>query len=71
MNKIYILSYEKSERDCPALVVAETNITSPNENLKIVNVIVGDYAEELIKELTKEVQGNEKRDDHINKWSNY
>lgn len=56
MNKIYILSYEKSERDLPALVVAETNYTSPNENLKIANIIVGDYAEKLIKELTKEAE---------------
>lgn len=62
MNKIYILSYEKTESDSPILIVAETNITSPNENLRVVNMISGDYAEELIKELTKEVQKNEKNE---------
>ncbi len=58
MEKLYILSYEKSDNDFSTLVVADPDITLPNGNLKVVNVIVGDYAEELIKELTKEAADN-------------
>ena len=58
MKKLYILQYEKDESGFASLVVADPDITLPNGNKKVINIIVGDYADELIKELTKEAADN-------------
>lgn len=60
MKKLYLIQYEKENEDSlPDLIVADPDITLPNGNKKIINIIVGDYADELIKELTKEAADNE------------
>lgn len=60
MKKLYLIQYEKENEDSlSALIVADPDITLPNGNKKVVNIIVGDYADELIKELTKEAADNE------------
>ena len=59
MEKLYILRYEKSDNDISALVIADPDIKLPNGNIKVVNIIIGNYADELIKELTKEAADND------------
>ena len=59
MEKLYILRYEKSDNDISALVIADPDIKLPNGNIKVVNIIIGNYADELIKELTKARTGAE------------
>lgn len=59
IKKLYLVQYEKKEDELPALIVADPDITLPNGNKKILNIIIGDYADELIKELTKEAADND------------
>lgn len=60
IKKLYLVQYEKKDEDSlPALIVADPDITLPNGNKKILSIIVGDYADELIRELTKEAADNE------------
>lgn len=59
IKKLYLVQYEKKDEDSlPALIVADPDITLQNGNKKVLNIIVGDYADELIKELTKEAADN-------------
>lgn len=55
-----IVSYEKSNKDIPVLVVAKENLCfSFNPTLDIIKTFTGDEATELYKELTgKEVKNN-------------
>lgn len=53
MEKLYILSYKKSENDLSALVIADPDITLPNGNIKVVKILIGDYADDIFKELTE------------------
>lgn len=55
MEKRYILSYEKRENDdaFSALVVADPGIKLSNGKIKVVKVIIGDHADELMDELTR------------------
>ena len=59
IKKLYLVQYENNEDGLPALIVADPDITLPNGNKKILNIIIGDYADELIKELTKEAADND------------
>ena len=59
IKKLYLVQYEKNEDGLPALIVADPDITLPNGNKNILNIIIGDYADELIKELTKEAADND------------
>ena len=60
IKKLYLVQYEKKDEDSlPFLIVADPDITLPNGNKKILNIIIGDYADELIKELTKEAADND------------
>lgn len=58
MKKLYILQYD-DDNDLPSLAVVDPDITLPNGNKKVVNIIIGDYANELLHELTKEASDNE------------
>lgn len=53
MEKLYILKYDNND-DLPALIIADPDVTLPNGNKKVINIIVGDYADELLHELIKE-----------------
>lgn len=61
MEKLYILSYEKSENDLSALVIADPDITLPNGNIKVVKILIGSYADDMIKELTEEAVDNDSK----------
>lgn len=52
-KKLYILQYDDNN-DLPSLAVVDPDITLPNGNKKVINIIVGDYANELLHELIKE-----------------
>lgn len=54
-KKLYVLQYD-DDNDLPSLAVVDPDITLPNGNKKVINIIVGDYANELLHELTKEAQ---------------
>lgn len=54
-KKIYILQYD-DDNGLPSLAVGDPDISLPNGNIKVINVIVGDYANELLHELIKEAQ---------------
>lgn len=54
-KKLYVLQYD-DDKDLPSLAVVDPDITLPNGNKKVINIIVGDYANELLHELIKEAQ---------------
>ena len=54
-KKLYVLQYD-DDNDLPSLAVVDPDITLPNGNKKVINIIVGDYANELLHELIKEAQ---------------
>ena len=55
MKKLYILQYETSddENGLNALIVADPDKTLPNGNIKVVKILIGDYADNIFKELTE------------------
>lgn len=61
MEKRYVLSYEKRESDdaFSALVVADPDIKLENGNIKVVKIIIGDRANEIMDELTKAIEEDE------------
>ena len=54
-KKLYVLQYDDNN-DLPSLAVVDPDITLPNGNKKVINIIVGDYANELLHELIKEAK---------------
>lgn len=52
MKKLYIIEYD--DADIHSLTVADPEKKLENGNLKIINIIIGGYADELLHELTKQ-----------------
>lgn len=53
MCKRYILEYRK-EGDFSALVVADAETKLDNGNYKVLNILIGDFADEVLAALIKE-----------------
>lgn len=53
MEKYYIVKYEKKEDGLSALIVADPDITLLNGNKKVVKILIGSYADDILKELTE------------------
>ena len=55
MKKLYILQYETSddENGLNALIVADPDKTLPNGNTEVIKILIGSYADDMIKELTE------------------
>lgn len=58
MNKI-IVTFDKSQEDIPTLVVAEDSYGFLNPNMIVRNIISGEKAVKLWKELTEKEQKGE------------
>ena len=53
MEKLLIVSYDKSGTDLSTLTVADPNRHLPNGNLEVIKILIGSYADEIFKELTE------------------
>lgn len=53
MEKLLVVSYDKSDNDLSALTVADPNKRLPNGNLEVIKILIGSYADEIFKELTE------------------
>ena len=53
IKKLYIVQYEQNEDGFSSLTVADPNITLPNGNKKVIKILIGDYADQILKELTE------------------
>ena len=58
MTKILTISYEKSNEDITVMCVTESNLLSTTTT--VVNMITGEKAEQLYKELTGQNQGRKR-----------
>jgi hypothetical protein len=58
MKKAYYIVYEQKEDGFSALTVVDPNEVLPNGNNKVVKILIGDYADDILKELT-EAKGKE------------
>lgn len=58
MKKWYLVEYEEKEhngiKDMPILAVVDTDVTLENGNNKVVKVLIGSYATEVLRILTEE-----------------
>lgn len=53
MRKLYILEY-KNENGLSALTVADPDTKLDNGNYKVLSILIGDYADEVLAALIKE-----------------
>ena len=53
MKKLLIVQYD-TDSDLHGLIVADPEKTLPNGNKEVIEILVGDYADEIYKELTGE-----------------
>ena len=53
MRKLYILEYKK-EDGLSSLTIADPDIKLDNGNIKVLGILIGDYADEIINALIRE-----------------
>lgn len=53
MKRWLIVQYD-TDSDLHGLIVADPKKTLPNGNKEVISILVGDYADEIYDELTKE-----------------
>lgn len=53
MKKTLIVVYD-TDTDLPGLIVADPEEFLPNGNNKVIKILVGDYANDIYKELTED-----------------
>lgn len=58
MKKAYYVIYEKEENGLSSLTVVDPDSVLPNGNNEVVKILIDDYADEILKELT-EMKGEE------------
>ena len=59
MEKFYIVKYKKDSDGLSALIVADPDITLPNGNKKVVKILIGSYADDILKELIEDKGKND------------
>lgn len=53
MRKLYILEYKKVD-GLSSLTIADPDIKLDNGNIKVLGILIGDYADEIINALIRE-----------------
>ena len=61
MKRWLIVQYD-TDSELHGLIVADPKKTLPNGNKEVVTILVGNYADEIYKELTAEKGGTENAD---------
>ena len=56
MKKVLYVLYD-TDKEPHGLTVVDPDIKLPNGNNKVIKILIGDYADDIYKELTKEKGG--------------
>ncbi len=56
MKRLLIVQYDTDSK-LSGLIVADPEKTLPNGNKEVIKILIGDYADEIYKELTEEKGG--------------
>lgn len=58
MKRLLIVQYD-TDSELHGLIVADPKKTLPNGNKEVIKILIGDYADEIYKELTEKKGGAE------------